>query len=49
MKHIKRTRIIRKTKSGGSARFPLSQEVLDATIKEAMPPTMQKSGECEII
>ena len=34
----------KKTKSGGSARFPLSQESVDANLKEAMPSTMQTTG-----
>jgi hypothetical protein len=45
MKHIKENNLYqKKTKTGGSARFPLSQESVDATIKDAMPSTMQKTG-----
>ena len=45
MKHIKENNLYeKKSKTGGSARFPLSQESVDATIKEAMPATMQKTG-----
>ena len=45
MKHIKENNLYqKKTKTGGSARFPLSQETVDATIKDAMPTTMQKTG-----
>ena len=45
MKHVKENNLYqKKTKARGSARFPLSQESVDATIKDAMPPTMQKTG-----
>ena len=45
MKHLKENNFYqRKTKTGGSARFPLSQESVDANIKDAMPSTMQKTG-----
>ena len=42
MKHIKENNLYQK-KSGGSARFPLSQESVDARIKDAMQTTMQKT------
>ena len=45
MKHIKEKNLYqKKTKTGGSARFPLSQESVNTNIKDAMPSTMQKTG-----
>ena len=45
MKYIKENTLHqKKAKTGGSARFPLSQESVDATIKDATPPTMQQAS-----
>ena len=45
MKHIKDNNLYqKKIKTGGSARFPLSQETVDATLKDEMHPTMQITG-----
>ena len=43
MKHIKENNLYQK-KSGGSARFPAAAETIEANLRDAMPPTMQTTG-----
>ena len=44
MKHQKEHNLYqKKAKTGGSARYPLSQESVDANLKDAMPQTMPKT------
>ena len=45
MKYIKENNLYqKKAKSGGSARFPASSESIEANLKDAMPATMQTTG-----